>query len=79
MFDLKLKKKREELTVEGYQLIIQGDFNSEYEDLKPWVIALCLIDLIEKHRKGSRAHTRSKDTPIDCIFGTSNFKILWEV
>ena len=65
------------MTAEGHQLIIQGDFNSEYEDLKPWMNDLRLADLIgKKHGKNPRNHTRSKDSPIDCIFDTANFRIL---
>ena len=64
------------MIAEGHQLIIQEDFNSEYEDLKPWMIDLGLIDLIgKKPGKGPRNHTRTKDAPIECIFGTSNFRI----
>ena len=48
LFGFDLKQKIEELTPEGHQLIIKGDFNSEYEDLKPWMIDLGLIDLIGK-------------------------------
>ena len=41
------------------------------------MIDLGLINLIgKKHGKGPRTHTRSKDAPIDCIFGTADFKIL---
>ena len=65
------------MTAEEYQLIIQGDFNSEYEVLKLWMIELSPADLIgKKHGKGPRAYTHCKDAPIDCIFGKSNFKIL---
>ena len=43
-----LKKKIEELTAEVHKLIVEGDFNPEYEDLKYWMIGLDLIDLIGK-------------------------------
>ena len=32
----------------GHQLIIQGNFNSENEDLKKWMLVFGLVDIIEK-------------------------------
>ena len=74
---LGFENKIEELKAEGRQLIIQRDFNYEYDDLEPWIMNLGLIDPIgKKCRKGTRTHTRSKDAQIDCIFGTVDIKIL---
>ena len=49
-----------------------GDFNSQYSDLSKLIIELGSYDLFHKrHGKGHRSYNRSKDPPIDCIFGSS--------
>ena len=51
-----------------------GDFNSEYADLLLWMLELGLQDLIgEKHGRGPKTYERSKDAPIDCVFGSAKW------
>lgn len=49
-----------------------GDFDSEYADLEEWMIDLGLINLLkEKYgSEGPYTCSKSKDSPIDCIFGS---------
>ena len=56
---------------EGHQIILMGDFNSEYSVLREWMLGLGLLDIIGKkhgYEQAPRTHTRSKNSPIDCIF-----------
>lgn len=51
-----------------------GDFNSEYAVLREWMLDLGLLDIISnKHgyEAAPKTHTRSKDSPIDCIFASA--------
>ena len=60
----------------GHQLIVCGDFNSEYDELKEWMLRANLSDLIvPRHGLGPRTYKRSKQMPIDCFFGSSTLKI----
>ena len=55
-----------------HQLIVGGDFNSEYSELKDWMLHSNLTDLLAtKYGYGPRTCKRSKDSPIDCFFGSS--------
>ena len=59
---------------EGNQIILMGDFNSEYSILREWMLDLSLLDVIGKkhgYEDVPRTHTRSKDSPIDCIFASA--------
>ena len=72
LFGYDQKKLVESKQVPGHQIILQGDFNAEYELLEEWMLDLDLVDLINKKNgcKGPRTCTKSKDSPIDAIFGT---------
>ena len=61
---------------QGYNFIVMGDFNSEYTNLTRWIQDLGLVDLMEqKHGACPKAHIRSKDTPMDCIFWSADLEI----
>ena len=61
---------------QGHQIILMGDFNSEYSELESWMLELGLQDLIgKKHGKGPKTYNRSKDAPIDCVFGSASLQI----
>jgi len=54
------------------------DFNSEYAVLREWMLDLGLLEIIgNKHgyEAAPKTHTRSKDSPIDCIFASA--QISW--
>ena len=60
----------------GHDLLVQGYFNSHYDDLHFWMLALGLDNLItKKHGKGPTTYNRSNVDAIDHIFGTPNFNI----
>jgi len=59
----------------GHQILVMGDFNTEYSQLRAWMADLAFLDIIgKKHRvdNGPRTHTRSKDSPIDAIFASAH-------
>ena len=59
----------------GHQILLMGDFNSEYTDLTLWMLELVLIDIIAKiHGLGPRTRKFSRDAPIDCVFGLKSFQ-----
>ena len=72
LFGHDLKTLVESLQEEGHQVIVNGDFNAEYDFLEKWMLDIGLVDLIKKKHgtKGPRTCTKSKDSPIDAIFGT---------
>ena len=74
LFGHDLKALVESLQEEGHQVIINGDFNAEYDFLEQWMLDLGLVDLIKKRNgtKGPLTCTKSKDSPINAIFGTHN-------
>jgi hypothetical protein len=52
-----------------------GDFNSEYVDLREWMLDLGLLDIIGKqygYNEAPNTFNRSKTSPIDCIFTSAN-------
>ena len=60
----------------GHNLLVQGDFNSNYDDLHSWMLELGLENIIAKrHGRGPTTYNRSNADAIDHIFGTSNFHI----
>ena len=60
----------------GHQLVVCGDFNSEYTELKDWMLDVTLTDMLStKYGLGPRTYKRSKDCPIDCCFDSPSFKI----
>ena len=71
-----LKILTEDFLRKGHQLLVCDDFNSEYIYLKEWIIDVTLVDVIAtKHGVGPRTYKQSKDSPIDCCFGTAVLKI----
>ena len=76
LFGLDLQQAVEEKVNLGHNVILMGDFNSDYNKLTTWMSELGLIDLIaHKHGHCPKTHMRSRDAPIDCIFGSSNLGI----
>jgi len=56
-----------------------GDFNSEYKDLRAWMLDMGLLDVIgQRHGTDNvpRTYTRSKDSPIDCVFASAHIVCL---
>ena len=74
LFGYDLRKFIEQQLELGHQIIVMGDFNSEYAVLRDWMLDLGLLDIIgNKHGYDAapKTHTRSKDSPIDCIFASA--------
>ena len=60
---------------QGQQIILSGDFNSEYTDLCSYMLQFGLTDMIaERHRDCPKTYNRSKNSPIDVIFGSSHLQ-----
>ena len=60
----------------GHNILVQGDFNSNYDDLHTWMLGLGLENVIaKKHGRGPTTYNRSNKDAIDHIFGTANFNI----
>jgi hypothetical protein len=57
-------------TLSNKQIVLMGDFNSEYGDLREWMMDLGLLDIIGK----KHGYNRSKPAPIDCIFTSANME-----
>ena len=56
---------------EGYNVILMGDFNSEFSELREWMIQHGLLENIAElhgYDAAPNTHLRSKDAPIDAIF-----------
>jgi len=74
LFGYDLRKFIERLLEQGNQIIVMGDFNSEYVNLRDWMLDFGMLDIIG-HKHGydaaPKTHTRSKDSPIDCIFASA--------
>jgi endonuclease/exonuclease/phosphatase family metal-dependent hydrolase len=63
---------------QGHQIVLlMGDFNSEYADLREWMLDLRLLDIIGKkhgYDKAPKTYNHSKPSPIDCIFTSANIE-----
>ena len=60
----------------GHQLVVSGDFNSDYTSLTSWMQELGLTDLMDsRHGKAPITYQRSRSDPIDRIFGSPTIKI----
>ena len=60
----------------GEQLIVCGDFNSEYVKLSEWFLDEDLRDmLVPRHGKCPITYQRSRQDPLDCIFGSPSMTI----
>ena len=76
LFGMDLKQVVEDRMNDGHQVILLGDFNTEFEKLTSWMHNIGLQDLIQKkHGDGPDTHMRSKSKPIDRIFGSPHFNI----
>ena len=76
LFGIDLKAAIEAKVELGHQIIVMGDFNSEYSDLTEWMLELGLVDIIsEAHDNGPKTYNRSKDSHIGCIFTSVNLKL----
>ena len=73
LFGIDLALFLEQRTQQGHQILLMGDFNSEYQHLKEWMLNNGLTDILyNRHGHGPRTCKRSKDSPIDCIFASPN-------
>jgi hypothetical protein len=64
-------------TLSNKQIVLMGDFNSEYGDLREWMMDLGLLDIIGKkhgYDNAPKTYNRSKPAPIDCIFTSANME-----
>ena len=60
----------------GEQLIVYGGFNSEYNKLSEWFINEGLRDMMAaKYGKCPITYQRSRQDPLDCIFGSPSMTI----
>ena len=79
MFGYDLRRTIGKYSNIGNQLIVCGDFNSEYLTLSEWFLDEGLQDIIaQKHGKMPITYQRSKKDPLDCVFGTPSIKIKME-
>ena len=56
---------------EGYNVMLAGDFNSDFVDLREWMIQHGLLENIGElhgYENAPRTHLRSQNAPIDAIF-----------
>ena len=75
LFGNDLSEMLDSLVNQGQQIILSGDFNSEYADLCSYMLQYGLTDLIaEKHGDCPKTYNRSKNAPIDIIFGSSHLQ-----
>ena len=76
LFGIDLKTEIDASIEQGHNVIVMGDFNSDYSKLKSWMLEAGLEDILaSKHGPAPKTHLRSKDAPIDCIFATAHFGI----
>ena len=77
LFGYDLKLLIESFQSADHQLVIMGDFNSEYTEIESWMMDTGLLNSIkERHGSvGPRTCLRSKDSPIDCIFTSPQLRI----
>ena len=60
----------------GHQLMISGDFNSEYDELSNWFLGKGLKDVMaEQHGKSPITYQRLAIDPIDCLFASPSLCI----
>ena len=76
LFGIDLRQTLTNKIEQYHNILVMGDFNSEYPNLKKWMQDLGLVDLIaQRHGACPKTHIRSKDAPIECIFGSAHFNI----
>ena len=62
---------------EGYNIILAGDYNSEFSEVQEWMIQQGLVEIIcEQHgyETAPATHLRSKESPIDGIYCTPQLR-----
>jgi len=81
LFGYDLKCFLEQRMSQGQHIIVMGDFNSEYKDLRAWKLDMGLLDVIGR-RYGTdnvpRTHTRSKDTPQLTVYLCQHILYVWQ-
>ena len=72
-----LKQLIEQLQDEEHQLVLMGDWNSEYADMEDWMLDLGLVNVLKEWygEAGPRTCVKSKNSPIDCIFASAQIAI----
>ena len=58
-------------TDDGYKVMLLGDFNSDFKDLREWMVKHGLVENIceiHGYDKAPRTHTRSQAAPLDAMF-----------
>ena len=59
-----------------HQLMVIGDFNSNYTELIEWMNDKCCVDILQKKQGAcSITYQRFAPDPIDCSFGDSSINI----
>ena len=62
-----LKKLIEEQTNKGHQIFVCGNFNSEYSDLKDWMLEFSLEDLLAQKHEKRRGICNTYNVDIVCL------------
>ena len=76
LFGYDLRSLIQSKTDEGHQVIVCGDFNSEYKSLQEWMQSNGCIDLLStRHGKSPITYQRSASDPLDCIFSHPSIQI----
>ena len=77
LFGHDLKALVESLQDKDHQIVLMGDWNSEYPLLEEWMLDLGLVNVLkERHGEiGPRTCIKSKNSPIDCVFASPQLKI----
>ena len=63
---------------QGHNILVLGDFNSNYSNLCTWMRDLGLEELIEKRHENVTQTCKygNHNSPLDCIFGSPHFSAL---
>ena len=76
LFGYDLKELISKKTALGHQIIVCGDFNSDYDELTTWMQDMSLVDLIRsRHNRPPITYQRSARDAIDCILGSPSLLI----
>ena len=77
LFGHDLKLLIEQLQDADHQLVLMGDWNSEYSDMADWMLDLGLVNVLKERygEVGPRTCVKSKNSPIDCIFASAQIAI----
>ena len=64
-----------QLTSDGHQIILCGNFNSDYDNIQELLLQFGLSDIIsEKHGACLKTYNQSKNAPLDIIFVSSHLQ-----